>query len=115
MIIENENFHKKIYGSEFETKLIKIANIGDSAICIVWGTVTLGKIKSISYKGINISSDYGDIFYKWYNVRRIYKEIIRFNYNSKEVFLSKKDIISYMFQFGVDRETALKDMREDWD
>jgi hypothetical protein len=71
MILENESFHKLVHGSVKQILLVEIVNIGDIAVCEVNGSVNNGEIRLISYKGVNISTPWGDKFYKWYNVKSV--------------------------------------------
>lgn len=54
-------------------ELIKTTNMYDWAIVSVNGSVYEGMVKLINERGISISSNWGDKFFKWYHVVKITK------------------------------------------
>ncbi|GAF67684.1 unnamed protein product [marine sediment metagenome] len=56
---------------------LKTTNIGDTAIVDLnpqSPSFHIGEVKMISYRGINVSSTWGDKFVKWANVKEINKQ-----------------------------------------
>ncbi len=77
-MIKNPAFRNwNSYNYFIKKDFISQISLYDKAIIDYNGSVIEGEITFVSIKGINIRTNYGDKFYKWYHVKEVYKNNIK--------------------------------------
>lgn len=76
MRISNPSYNRRFNYSSIGTKeyeFITSVNLGDTVIYSYYSAIYEGKVKAITMRGVNVSTQYGDTFIKWYHVKDIIK------------------------------------------
>jgi hypothetical protein len=64
MVLKNDRSY------EFKTKV----NLGDYVIYNVYDSVRDGYVRAITERGINVSTPWGNKFYKWCHIKEVHKK-----------------------------------------